>query len=199
MYTEKKLANVTRVSVDNLVKLLNLDREGKFYLQETGNEYFSVDNFTELETTGYNLRNHLDNGETIIFITNEALSGSSLEDIIFNENVEEYYKMCDALENAFKEGVMEKEEGQLIFGRNNASEEIIIYDYNDISGDVQDVASSLFEDLFYGSDAARLETIHDMLDRMIDKTDDRFESFLSDLRNVAEIREGVFKEELLSY
>ena len=107
--------------------------------------------------------------------------------------------MCDALETAFKEGVIEKgNDGEIIFGRKDAFDEVIVYDYNDLSGDVQDIASSLFEDLFYGEDSDRIEMISNILDGMIEKTDDRFIDMLMDLKDVAETKECVLKDEYMA-
>lgn len=189
MYTNKSLPNMTRVTGQNLDMLM--DADGKFFIQDVDNE-----NFTELnDVSKYDVADHLDEGDMIVFITNKALEGQALKDIVFDKNVEEFYTLCEALEQAYSDGAMEQDDDQIIFSRETDEEEILVYDFRKVSGGMDDVASSIYEDLFYGGDANQIEVIDSVLKRVQDKAGDRFDDFIGSLRDVAEMRLGVLKED----
>ncbi len=180
---------MTRVTGQNLDMLM--DADGKFFIQDVDNE-----NFTELnDVSKYDVADRLDEGDMIVFITNKALEGQALKDIVFDKNVEEFYTLCEALEQAYSDGGMEQDDDQIIFSRETDEDEILVYDFRKVSGGMDDVASSIYEDLFYGGDANQIEVIDSVLKRVQDKAGDRFDDFIGSLRDVAEMRLGVLKED----
>lgn len=197
MYTDnKKISDITMVNGQNINDLLKAD--GKFFLQS--NHSFSCDgaNYQEMEDASrYIIQDHLDEGDMIIFVTREALENDSLDDVVFKDNTNSFYNLCDALQEAYDKGAMEQDDGQIIFGRTSEDDEIIVYDYKNVSGDLSDVASALFEDLHYGADEDRMEMISSILSRVQEKAGNRYQDFIDNLKNMAELKMGVLKEDLV--
>ncbi len=194
MILDTKPAGIKRVSGQNLYEYLGKD--GSFFIQETDNPSCSARNLTEIaEASAYTLRELLDEGNLIVFVPGKNLVEETLEDMLFRENVDEYYRLCDALQEAADNGVMELGDNQLIFNRKEPSGEVIVYDFEGNGSDLGGAASSLFWDLIYNNDGGRMEMITTMLEQMLTQSSER--EFLGDLWDIAQMREGILKEEYL--